>query len=191
MTKTNSRLMFAFAWISGFIWNVPMIVSTSGVIDGVCYTVGLWPSVEIQHAVGILGILVQYFIPLGILIFAYARILMTLKKANASTAGTIRASVKGQQNVIKTLLSVSLVFLLCWTANQLIFLYFNFGGDIDFDGYLYHISVILVFTNTCINPFVYLLRYKQCRSALANVFIRNQVSAQVVDTSDPRTEQLS
>ena len=195
ITDCKVRLMFVAAWLSGFVWNVPMIISTTGIRNSECVGVGLWPNVQIQHGVGILGIILQYFIPLGVLIFSYTRILMILKKKRNVTnlivvqnsQGQGQVHEKGQQNVIKTLVMVSVAFVACFTMNQMLFLYHNLGGYLDFTSFMYHASVILVFLNCCINPFVYMIKYKHFRKGLADIFNRNnQVSVQMDDTTESR-----
>ena len=165
--------MFTFAWLSGFIWKIPTTVPTSGVVNGKCLIVHTWPSLSVQRGVGVLGIVVQYFLPLGLLIFFYARILMVLKQRGA---GNNQVKSQGQQNVIKTLSLVAVAFIVCWTPNQLLFLQFNLGGSINFRGWLYYTTVVLVFVNACINPLVCILNYKECRNRIIGAFRRNQVS---------------
>ena len=165
--------MFAFAWLSGFIWKIPTDVPTSGVVNRRCRVVSLWPSISIQRGIGITVIVLEYFIPLGLLIFFYARILMVLTQRNA---GNNQVKSKSQKNVIKTLILVGVSFIVCWTPNELLFFQFNLGGTIQREGWLYYTTVVLVFVNSCINPLVCMLNYKECRHRLVGVFRRNLVA---------------
>ena len=139
--------------LSGFIWKMPTNVATSTMVRGKCggmntYT---WPSPSVGRGVRVLGIVVEYILPLGLLIFFYTRILMVLKQ---KSAGNQQVKSQGQQNVIKTLILVTVAFIICWMPNQLLFLQFNLGGSINDRGWLYYTTVVLGFVNSCINPLV-------------------------------------
>ena len=90
--------------------------------------------------------------------------------------GNNQVKSKGQKNVIKTLILVGVSFIVCWTPNELLFFQFNLGGTIQWEGWLYHTTVVLVFVNSCINPLVCMLNYKECRQRLVGVFRRNLVA---------------
>ena len=193
MTTCIAKGMLAFAWLSGFVWKLPTVLATSRVVDGVCYSMAFWPSELMQNAVGILGIIFQFFLPLGILIFTYTKIILVLKKTGprpmqvaVNEHAPTLASNRAQKNVIKTLIMISVAFVLCWIINQIMFLFYNLGGSIDFNGYLYHISVILVFMNCCINPFVYMCKYEQFKKGVVKLLHQNKVTAQLDETSTSR-----
>lgn len=76
-----------------------------------------------------------------------------------TTSSNIRVTVR-RRNATKTLLTVYIVYLICWSPNQWGFFQMNLGGTLDFQGYFYKVSVILVMLNTCVNPFIYALRHK-------------------------------
>ncbi|KAJ8030466.1 Alpha-1B adrenergic receptor [Holothuria leucospilota] len=79
------------------------------------------------------------------------------------------------RNATTVLLTVYIMYIVCWSPNQLGFLYLNLGGNLNFQGYYYKISVILAIFNSCINPFIYALRhktYKERVHGLANTLRR-------------------
>ena len=98
---------------------------------------------------------------------------MVLKQRSARNN---QVQSQGQQNVIKTLILVGVAFIVCWTPNELLFFQFNLGGTIQWEGWLYYTTVVLVFVNSCINPLVCMLNYKECRQRLVGVFRRNVVA---------------
>jgi len=52
-------------------------------------------------------------------------------------------------------------FVVCWSPNQIMF-FLNFVGyAVDFGGWFYHLTVVLVFTNSCVNPFIYAAKYRE------------------------------
>ena len=71
-----------------------------------------------------------------------------------------------RRNTIKTLLIVGLCFIICWSQNEFFFLIYNFGYPLDFNSTYYHFTVLMVFLNCTVNPFIYLYKYKDYRIAL-------------------------
>ncbi len=57
-------------------------------------------------------------------------------------------------------------FDLRWTPNQVLFFAYNIGFDIDFEHWLFLLSVALVATNSCVNPVIYGMKYRQFRKGL-------------------------
>ena len=65
------------------------------------------------------------------------------------------------RNAAITSLMVCCGFVVCWSPNEISF-FLNFAGyTIDFSGWFYHFTVVLVFTNSCINPFIYAAKYRE------------------------------
>jgi hypothetical protein len=70
---------------------------------------------------------------------------------------------KAKRNVLKTLVIVCCGFILCSTSNQFFILLYFLGRDTDFTSWFYHFTVIAVFFNCCLNPFIYCLKYNEFR----------------------------
>jgi hypothetical protein len=81
---------------------------------------------------------------------------------NVSTTPTTYTVAK--RNVLKTLITVFGCFVLCYSCNEIVFLLYYLGVEIDFSGALYHFSVIAVFANCCMNPVVYVIRYNEFKN---------------------------
>ena len=79
-----------------------------------------------------------------------------------------------RQNTIKTFLLVGLCFIICWSNDQIFFLMFNLGYDVDFNGVYYKFCVLMVFLNCTINPFIYLIKYRDYQHALREFFGYNR-----------------
>ncbi|XP_072033303.1 octopamine receptor beta-2R-like [Amphiura filiformis] len=74
------------------------------------------------------------------------------------------------RNITKTLAIVFLVYVICWSPDQFLFLQWNLGGNIDFGGVLHSVVVIMAMLNSACNPFIYALRYKQYKEGLKSLF---------------------
>ena len=68
-------------------------------------------------------------------------------------------------NIIKTLLIVVLFFFLCFASEETFYLLYNLGYEVNWDGVYYKFSVIMVFLNCTVNPFIYLFNYKDFQKA--------------------------
>ena len=75
-----------------------------------------------------------------------------------------------RQNTIKTFLLVGLCFIICWSNDQIFFLMFNLGYNVDFNGIYYKFCVLMVFLNCTVNPFIYLLKYRDYQHSLREFF---------------------
>lgn len=71
-----------------------------------------------------------------------------------------------RRNTIKTLLVVGLCFIICWSNNQIYYLMYNLGYDVDWNGFYYQFTMLMVFMNCIINPFIYLIKYEDYQKAL-------------------------
>lgn len=114
--------------------------------------------------------------PLLIIIFCYVSIMCMIRKRMTQsnleeTVGTrrnVNLLMLAQRNTVFTLLIVVICYVICWTPSQVIYFLYNFGYNIDFNSTYNHASVLMVFLNCTVNPFVYLIKYKEYQKALKN-----------------------
>jgi len=156
----------AFAWIGGTVVAVTVTVHTTGVVDGVCYTLVLWKSQAAQKAYGIWYFLTFYVSILVIFIFCYARILLAIRRQArlmaAHTAPTSRSTQPQtsqiQTNVIKTMMLVSLLFAITM-APVSVYLLLNIHLDLPLGGSGFLTTVVLGYLYICANPFIYAFNF--------------------------------
>ena len=117
----------------------------------------------------------EYLIPLMILTFCYGRIIWILSKrvdSNLDQGGSQGEKFQlARKNTIKTFLLVSICFALCWLNAQLLYLLLNLGFNMDLMGTYSKFSTLIAFVNCTINPFVYLIKYKDYQTALKLFFV--------------------
>lgn len=87
---------------------------------------------------------------------------VTINNAKPATNGVLQ-----RRNTTKVLISVYLLYLLCWSPNQWAFLYYHLGGHLD--PTFHQFSIVLCSLNTCLNPFVYVLRLNIYRRELKSM----------------------
>ena len=115
-------------------------------VGGKCFAYGFWPSVLVNHTFGICLIFVQFIIPLIILIYCYGGILWVLTKRIVDKTGKRNSPRNNfnwqlaRTNTIKTFLLVGLCFIICWSNDQIYFLMYNLGNDVNFNSTYYKCS---------------------------------------------------
>ena len=183
-SKRRVLLMASAAWWPGPILMLCFLVSTSGIINGRCYSMAIFVSSTWKNVRGVVLFVVEYLLPITVFITCYSRMFIRLRKQVHPQATNIgnelsAQNVRVRRNILKTLLLVIIAYVLCNSFNQLTFLAFNFGAPLDFNGYYYDFTVIAMFANCCINPFVYVLQYRPYQNELRKVFCKRDAAVDV------------
>ena len=76
---------------------------------------------------------------------------------------------RSQRNVIKTLILVSVSFFVCWCPNQIYYLYILQTG-LQFDGIVYTVTLLFIFMNVILNPFIYASKYDDVKDRMKSWF---------------------
>ena len=155
----------------------------------------LWPSEEVQTVFAIGIICIQLFIPFLILIFCYGKIVWVLTRRintdlikttsqctiddsknaiNTTDTGRVKFQM-ARRNTIKTVLIVGLCFIICWSEYELTYFMYNCGYDLNYNSAYIQFTVLMVFLNCTVNPFIYLIKYKDYQEALRKCFYCTKV----------------
>ena len=58
-------------------------------------------------------------------------------------------------------------YVVCWTPNETTFFLTNFVGvAVDFSGWFYHFTMVLVLCNNFINPIIYAAKYREFQQGI-------------------------
>ena len=143
-------------------------------------------------------IIIQFFIPLMVLIICYSKIVWVLTRRinndlvkpqyTVNNSEDVTSSVDNtkivtqttdpgtdkfqlaRRNTIKTLLIVGLCFIICWSQNQVRYLMFNCGYNINYNTSYHQFTILMVFLNYTVNPFIYPIKYRDYQEALKTFF---------------------
>ncbi|XP_033644342.1 octopamine receptor 1-like [Asterias rubens] len=176
--------LITLTWVYGFLSSGFNLVWVEYVEkDGSCKAYVL-PEPPVVSAFLLLQL--NFMVPATVMFIAYSHISITLKRTAKRAAPTTGASssstdattidgslLRARRNTFKTLFIVFVVYMICWAPNTIIFSLFLLGVEIDLDGALYIISVFLVVCNSCANPIIYALKYRQFRKGLNKLLGRN------------------
>ena len=165
----------AFAWIASFVYEMDLVISTSDVIDGVCYGFAFWKSetAALIHSLWNFGSF--YVIVLFFFVFCYWKILVVIRRQARVMAGhsgpgssTFQTqSSQIQSNVIKTMIFVSAFYVITWTPGYMYFLLLHF--KFKFIGTIHYTTTFLGFFYITANPFVYALKFDPVRRILVGL----------------------
>lgn len=178
MTKKKVSLAIKSIWLFGLGFNLAYMIPTSETKGDKCIMYQKYPSHMVQTIVGCLVLVIQYTIPIVIIVYCYIRIFQKISFSNTditrSNAETITNRVR--RNVIRTLLIVSACFIACWSPNQLLYAMINMGVVKLLTNKFFHLSVCLVYLNSCCNPLIYALSYDSFKKASKKAFLcRNSI----------------
>ena len=155
------------------------------VTGGQCFDI--WPSDVLQSGVGVLIVFISFLIPLMILIYCYGRILWVLREridSNLDKGGMSQSLAKfhkAQKNVIKTLFIVVLFLVFCFSYSEVFYLLYHLGFSMDFNGFHYNFSTVLFFFNCTVNPFIYLVNYKDFQEGLKLLLCKSKLEVRNSD----------
>ena len=235
VTNTMTNIVAVFIWMIGLSCVASVVVPTTTLVRGRCMVSYVWPSKGTARAVGFLQMFVNVIMPIGVHMFCYTRILLTLRKRmtivhpeeSSTSRGKTRAIActsttkcgttmtigstprsphcftstsrqtlstnfvapaypvsgfpdrqkgllgtqieKAKRNVMKTLAIITACYFICWTPNKA-YISMYMMGQIDTFGNVFHVTVILVFTNCCINPIIFMCKCDAFRTGMDMLF---------------------
>jgi len=151
-----------FAWIAGTLSVSPAAFVSSIVQDGVCLGFFLWES---QLAKEILNYTVSFaftLVPLILFVYCYSRIVVVMRRqmrvmAAHNMAGSTQMSASQLQskrikwNITKTMIIVSMSFVVCWFPIFIYFLIFDVSSQTSNSNLFvgYNATVFLSYLYTC------------------------------------------
>jgi len=165
----------AFAWIAGIVYQMALVISTSEVIDGACYGFKMWKSETAALIHGIWNFGSFYVIVLFIFVFCYGKILVVIRRqarVMAAHSGHGSSTSQAQSshihtNVIKTMIFVSVFYVITWTPAYIYYLLFHFTSNLIITAHF--VFTFLGFFYIIANPFVYALKFNPVRRVLVGL----------------------
>jgi len=171
----------AFAWIAGILYNVPAVFVTSVVMDGTCLSYYAWESPEARMIFGAFSIFLFFVLPLILFIYCYGHIVVVIRRQMRVMAGHSGGSSqmnanqiqskRVKWNIIKTMIIVTLAFIICWIPNNIYFMIIDNTKQTTnlFVGYFF--TIFLAYLNICMNPFIYATKHEGVKEKLAHLMI--------------------
>lgn len=169
MTKSVATLAIALIWLVSGILTIPYVTVLYIDVDGICNE--KWPGDEHRKAYTLGLFVCQYVIPLTVILIAYIRIAIELRKCITSKQSVSVNSVlnKAQQEdakkVVRMLIIVTLLFAICVLPNNIMWLWLDYGNGIEWPHFWKTLTFtnLILFANSASNPVVYTICHERFR----------------------------
>ena len=171
MTSTRVKVTALLCWSAAIIWLLPLII-TIDFDKQRNYCIWILPTEFLHKGYGVGCVVVVGVIPICIMSFLYSRVIHALwfnTAGHESIEPSQLAAVRLRQRLTKMMITVTVIYTLCWMPNLVIQLLATLGPDAAFGSQAYRISVILVTLNSSVNPVVYTLQSDVFRKHLRNL----------------------
>ena len=181
------------------IWIISFIINTNSFYVSFVDTPGVnctvkFPTPEFQLFFGVVLFLLEYLIPVIIMLIANVYTIRALNLQAKSLvakrdkrSGPALKLLQARRRVIEMLFIVVLFFVICWTPDQIGYLAFNIGlVDVDFlYSPVYRSFVALAFFNSCANPLIYAARNPNFRRALKELVMFLPIGGSIFNQGGP------
>ena len=178
----------AFSWIASVAYNLPVVSSTTAVVDGTCYAYAFWKNTMERAIYSVCDFMIFYVMMLLIFIFCYWRILIVIRHqarvmashnaAAGPSTGTAHILSDQQSNVVKTIVLVSGFFAISWFPIYVCLLVLSPNANPTLPDSGIYASMFLAFLYTCANPFIYATKFDPVRKVLLDKFFCKKISGQ-------------
>ena len=170
MTKRNATFIIGIIWLVSGLLTTPYVAVLYINTDGM-YCVERWPGIGYRKAYTASLFVCQYLVPLTIILLAYIRIAIELRKCIVIKKGVNTNSVlnKAQQEdakkVLRMLITVTLLFAICVLPNNVMWLWLDFGNGGDWHHFNKSLAFtnIILFANSASNPIAYTICHEKFR----------------------------
>jgi len=189
----------AFAWISGIVYNMALVFSTSAVVDGVCFAFVYFNSRVTAVAHGIWNFITFFGVAIFVFVFCYGHILVVIRRQARIMAGhsgpgtsatTQNPSQQIQSNVIKTMIIVSVFYVITWMPTYIYYLLMHFNLGLTMLSTTYYMAIFMAFFYISANPFIYATKFDPVKSVLVSLIPWTNSQQPTAATSGTRTVRV-
>jgi hypothetical protein len=176
----KTYLYIAGAYLAAFVIQIPTIVGIrwAGANGTVSYCTYDWPSDTVSTAIYGVVFACHFILPATIFIFNFYRIKKSLTKLDGDLRrafGDARHGVKimkSKEKTVQIVFVVMVAFFVLWTPNHVMYFLFQFGEiqHLRWNSNYYQIGIILGFSSSWLNPFLYAFQSRNFRSHCRKVF---------------------
>ena len=161
----RSPWLVPIAWVSGFVLLMPPLVVTNYDAQTKQCAQG-YPDYTTARAYKFTWSISNSVLPICIMGYLYARIIWCLRNRTLVPCSSQKLVLQSRK-VTKMLISVSAIFITCWTPTAVLCAL----SPVIPGGYttVYYMSKASALTNSCLNPLVYTLHSQQFRKNLASL----------------------
>ena len=171
-STTKVKVIIVCCWIFTLAFNFPLFFVIYYNRDKK-FCLESWPSVTSGKINSTFWLVVVGIIPAIIMTSLYSRVVCNLwfKKTNEFVQIVVRRSRK---KVTKVALIVSVIYVISWFPQLVVYLLSNYETGIKFGEFAYMASVVMVTFNSAVNPLIYALQSGRFRQHFKELLCRHQ-----------------
>ena len=171
-SMTKVKIVIVCCWIFTVAFNLPLFFVIYYDLNKK-FCLESWPSVTSGKINSTFWLVVVGIIPAVIMTSLYSRVICNLwfKKTNEFVQIAIRRSRK---KVTKVALIVSVIYVISWFPQLVVYLLSNYETGITFGEFAYMASVVMVTFNSAVNPLIYALQSGRFRQHFKELLCRHR-----------------
>ena len=166
LSRSRSSRLVPILWMLAILMDIPShVVSVVDVESQMC--VNNFPDYTTMRAYYLAWSFANSLLPISIMGYLYTRIIMCLRSRVLVTSSASQTVSRSRYKVTKMLISVSVIFISCWTPPVVLCVL----SPVIPGGYatVYPVATASALLNSCLNPLVYSLHSQQFRKNVASV----------------------
>ncbi|XP_044584679.1 RYamide receptor-like isoform X2 [Cotesia glomerata] len=185
MSKSQAKLSILAVWVAALTISSPIAMVSCLFQPNPRYTMcnryvcqEIWPSDHQQYYYSIALLILQYFVPLVVLMFTYTSIgIRVWGKRPPGEAENVRDQrmARSKRKVIKMMMTVVLVFTICWLPFNVLMLFMDPNSEfVAWKGLPYAWATLhwLAMSHSCYNPVIYCWMNARFRSGFITALSR-------------------
>ena len=126
-----------------------------------------WGEQPVRGVVGIIQVLFKMVLPSLTMLFLFMHMVY---KASKSTIASAESRAKLRGKMTRMVGAACIMLIVCFAPNQINYA-MAMAGKTRLDTYLHHVLSLLVFVNSCLNPFIYGLSNKNYRRGYLKILL--------------------
>ena len=170
-----------FAWVAGILSITPVVFVSTIVEDGICLPYVMWESKKVTMIFDLWVVFSYLVIPVIVFVFCYSRIVAVMRRqmkvmAAHNVEGATQMSASQIQskrikwNITKTMIIVSVAFVICWSPVMTYPLILDTMAQIPGNLFIgFYVTVFLSYLYICMNPFIYAFKHEAMKEILARL----------------------
>lgn len=181
VSRKKLTIIAIFPWVIGTIFQSCYGIPTSELQGDTCVTYAIWPSINAMRISGVISTVVPFFLPATVMIALYVRMVVVLRSRirpgtvqPMNSAGPNKIMSKSQKNLTKTCIIIGVAFVSCWSPSQMFWLLYNLGVDLNQRDDYHFATLLMVYLNCSVNPFIYIFSYEEFQQGIRKLFSRKK-----------------
>ncbi|XP_073245032.1 galanin receptor 2a-like [Porites lutea] len=158
LNASRLKIIVSTVWMTAVIFNLPSLISVHyNELKSMC--IDYWSESWMPKANSIAWVIVTGVIPIFLMAGIYFKVVHYLWYENADNGDSAQQGrVKINRRITKMVMTVSVVFFICWIPALTSLCVLSFHSVAQKQGYALHaVSTILVLFNCAANPFIYVV----------------------------------